>query len=107
MKKIIIGFSLIAVILLSSAAFPLLGLLEGSEQPKNNGVFLLFAILGTFSAGGLWLWMVLDYKTNKKYLKHRILWGSGLFFANWAAAVIYFLVIYFPREKRAATIKKT
>ena len=39
MKKIIIGFSLIAVILLSSAAFPLLGLLEGSEQPKNNGVF--------------------------------------------------------------------
>jgi Na+-driven multidrug efflux pump len=100
MKKLIIGFSLIAIIFLSPAAELFLGLVGENEQPKNIEVFLLFTIFFTLSAAGLWVWMVLDYKTNKKSINHRALWGWGLFIANWVAAIVYFIVIYFPREKR-------
>lgn len=99
MRKIIIGFTLIAITLLSTASYPLFELSNEKQEPKNVAVSLLVTCLGTFSAFTLWVWMLLDFRIKKRDIKHATLWCFGLFIMNWAAAAVYFIAIYFPRQK--------
>jgi len=97
--RISIGYTIIAVMLIPFAVFVHQVTAE-SAQINGNITFLLFLIVpSTLSAVILWLWMVADYLTNNNKLRHKGLWGWGLFLGNWFASMVYFLTIYVPRIK--------
>ncbi len=107
MRKYNIGFALIFVMMLSMLIFfPVISqkISEGKIEVNNLVIFL--ASLGPISGLILWMWMIVDYFSNKDRLRHKILWGLVLFIANWIASIIYFLFIYLPREKGIMSYKK-
>lgn len=58
----------------------------------------IVVVAGVFSGFVLWIWMFSDF-FRQNDLRYKVLWGWALFLANLLAAAIYFIVIYFPREK--------
>lgn len=60
----------------------------------------IIVVAGVFSGLVLWIWMFSDF-FKQKDLRYKMLWGWALFLGNLLTAVFYFIVIYFPREKRS------
>lgn len=58
----------------------------------------IVVVVGVFSGFVLWVWMFSDF-FKRKDLRYKVLWRWALFLANLLAAAIYFIVIYFPRER--------
>jgi len=55
-------------------------------------------ILGVVGGLGFWLMMLSDFFCNRK-VNHRVIWGFGLFFLSWLAAIIYYFVYFVDRKK--------
>jgi type VI protein secretion system component VasK len=108
MKKITIGFSLIALMMISFIAgnlFNVSGPQRFEENPKFV-IFFVFTAVATVSAMGLWIWMVIDYFYNRKNMNHKSAWGWGLLLGNWVAGIAYFIAVYSQREKKVYTKSK-
>lgn len=97
MKKIVAGFALIVAVLVAMIVMPLFGVKPGKVDTQGPKMFTLILFMGSLFI--LWVWMLIDL-LKRKDLKNKFLWGIFLIFANWLASIFYFLIIYFPRERR-------
>lgn len=107
MKKIVVGFFFISVILIC-LVFGIATLIihqtrnYTTEEPKAG----IMTISMVFSAISLWIWMLSDYYNNADKLKHKRRWGWLLLLGNWVSAIFYFLIIYKPRLRWEMSAKK-
>jgi len=107
MKKMVVGYFLISVILI---CFALLIATLVIHKTRNfttkdirEGILVISAV---FSAVSLWIWMLSDYYNKAYKLKHKRQWGWLLLLGNWVSAIFYFLIIYRSRLLREMRTKK-
>jgi hypothetical protein len=102
MKKIYFGWFLLVSGLSMLVTFKALNL---DVEYEASGPFLKgFVSFGAVSILVFWIWMFSDF-FKRRTMRYKILWGWLLLIANWLAAVVYFVTIYFPQERRSAKAK--
>lgn len=107
MKKINFGKKLLFMILVGFIYFSILNMLGIKSIPADSTALITatFLIGGLAPLGGLilWFWVMGDYLDHHKGFKHPSLIFICLIIFNWGAALIYFFVVIYPREKKALT----
>ena len=95
---------LVAIVFLALfAGMVLRFLVFGDAQSHTFAELRLFervlAIGGVVGAFGFWALMLADFFANGTP-KRRVAWGFFLIFFSWLAAIIYFVLHFWPRHKR-------
>jgi hypothetical protein len=102
MKKIYFGWFLLVSGLSMLVTFKALNL---DVEYEASGPFLKgFVSFGAVSILVFWIWMFSDF-FKRKTMRYKMLWGWLLLITNWLAAVVYFVTIYFPQERKSAKAK--
>jgi hypothetical protein len=64
--------------------------------PAPQGWWGVSGIITTIAVFWFWGWMLSDYFRNRP--NHPTLWGWSLFLASFGAALVYFFIIWRPRQ---------
>lgn len=64
----------------------------------------IILVWGFISCLGLWLWMLADF-FRKGVATKKATWGFSLMLGAYAAAVVYFFLVYIPRAKQSTPEK--
>jgi hypothetical protein len=99
--RFVLGFVLVG--LLAATYLYILVSSPGSDLSFRDQVVIGAGILSGFV---LWVWMFTDFFARKD-LRHGALWGWALFLFNLLAAAVYFVAIYFPRERKSRDASPT
>lgn len=96
-------FGSILVCLLGATYLYLLIAKPGTDLSLLDKAVIVAGVLSGFI---LWVWMFTDF-FRRGGLRHRALWGWALFLFSLLAAAVYFLAVYFPRERKSRDAART
>jgi hypothetical protein len=98
MKKYQLGLLLCVIFLSSSILFNPYFVLGRSGAEFDN-IKIYVTAISAISGISLWVLMLSDF-FRRVDINSRVLWGLMFLFFSPITAVIYFLKIYFPQERR-------